>query len=137
MKTLIKNALVHDSINRTPYEAYILIEDGKIALIENMIECEDAEVVDAKGLRAYAGFIDAHSHIGLAGYGVIGFLQPGDYLGFKQAFVTIQHLGAGSGGQILGQDQIVQYQTLFAGMAFVNHQFHFATSQSTTRGTCQ
>ena len=70
MKTLIKNALVHDSINRTPYEADILIEDGKIALIENMIECEDAEVVDAKGLRAYAGFIDAHSHIGLAGYGI-------------------------------------------------------------------
>ena len=70
MKTLIKNALVHDSINRTPYEADILIEDGKIALIENMIDCVDAEVVDAKGLRAYAGFIDAHSHIGLAGYGI-------------------------------------------------------------------
>ena len=70
MKTLIKNALVHDSINRTPYEADILIEDGKIALIENMIDCVDAEVIDAKGLRAYAGFIDAHSHIGLAGYGI-------------------------------------------------------------------
>ena len=70
MKTLIKNVLVHDSINRTPYEADILIEDGKIALIENMIDCVDAEVVDAKGLRAYAGFIDAHSHIGLAGYGI-------------------------------------------------------------------
>ena len=70
MKTLIKNALVHDSINRTPYEADILIEDGKIALIESMIDCVDAEVIDAKGLRAYAGFIDAHSHIGLAGYGI-------------------------------------------------------------------
>ncbi len=70
MKTLIKNALVHDSINRTPYEADILMEDGKIALIESMIECTDAEIVDAKGLRAYAGFIDAHSHIGLAGYGI-------------------------------------------------------------------
>ena len=70
MKTLIKNALVHDSINRTPYEADILIEDGKIALIEKAIECVDAEIVDAKGLRAYAGFIDAHSHVGLAGYGI-------------------------------------------------------------------
>ena len=70
MKTLIKNALVHDSINRTPYEADILIEDGKIALIESMIDCVDAEVIDAKGLRAYAGFIDAHTHIGLAGYGI-------------------------------------------------------------------
>ncbi len=70
MKTLIKNALVHDSINRTPYEADILIEDGKIALIENMIECAEAEIIDAKGLHAYAGFIDAHSHIGLAGYGI-------------------------------------------------------------------
>ncbi|MBR5231302.1 MAG: amidohydrolase [Clostridia bacterium] len=70
MKTLIKNALVHDSINRESYEADILIEDGKIALIEKAIECVDAETVDATGLNAYAGFIDAHSHIGLCGYGI-------------------------------------------------------------------
>jgi len=70
MKTLIKNALVHDSINPKPYEADILIEDGKIALIEKVIECADAEIVEAKGLNAYAGFIDAHSHIGLCGYGI-------------------------------------------------------------------
>ncbi len=47
MKTLIKNALVHDSINPKPYEADILIEDGKIALIEKVIECADAEIVDS------------------------------------------------------------------------------------------
>ena len=70
MKTLIKDALIFDSVHRAPYESDILIEDGKIARIDYDIDCPEAEVFEADGLRAYAGFIDAHSHLGLAGYGI-------------------------------------------------------------------
>lgn len=70
MKTLIQNARVYDSVHRTPYTADILIENGKITHIAESIECQDAQVVNAAGLRAYAGFVDAHTHIGLAGYGI-------------------------------------------------------------------
>lgn len=70
MKTIIRSANVHDSINCEPYIADILIEDGKIVKIASDIVCEDAACFDASGLNAYAGFIDAHTHIGLAGYGI-------------------------------------------------------------------
>lgn len=70
MKTLIKNAHIHDSIHREPFDADILIEDGKISRIAPGIDYPGAEVLDAQGMDAYAGFIDAHSHLGLAGYGI-------------------------------------------------------------------
>lgn len=70
MKTLIKNALIHDSIHREPFAGDILISEGKIERIAPSVECADAAVYDAQGRRAYAGFIDAHSHLGLAGYGI-------------------------------------------------------------------
>ena len=70
MKTLIKNARIHDSIHREPFDADILIEDGKISRIASGIDYPGAEVLDAQGMDAYAGFIDAHSHLGLAGYGI-------------------------------------------------------------------
>jgi len=70
MKTLIKNAMVHDSIHPTPYKADLLLKDGKILRIAPGITEADADVFDADGLQAYAGFVDAHSHLGLAGYGI-------------------------------------------------------------------
>ncbi len=70
MKALIKNALIHDSIHREPFAGDILMEDGKITQIGAHIDYPGADVLDAKGMNAYAGFIDAHSHLGLAGYGI-------------------------------------------------------------------
>jgi len=68
---LIKNVQIHDAINPNPYKGDILVENGKIAQIAADIAApEGAEVVDASGLRAYPGFIDAHSHIGLDGSGI-------------------------------------------------------------------
>ena len=69
---LIKNGLIHDAVNPTAYKGDILVKDGKIAQIAPSIDAPDAEIVDATGLEVYPGFIDAHSHIGLDGYG-IGF----------------------------------------------------------------
>lgn len=70
MITLIKNVLIHDSIHREPYAGDILIENGKISRIAEHIDYLGADVYDAQGAEAYAGFVDAHSHLGLAGYGI-------------------------------------------------------------------
>ena len=70
MKTLIRSVTIYDSVHREPFFGDILIEDGKIAQIAENIESFEADIFDGNGLRAYAGFIDAHSHIGLAGYGI-------------------------------------------------------------------
>ena len=74
---LIKNGLVHDAVNREPYIADILVDEGKIVKIEKDIEAEGAQVYDASGLEVYPGFVEAHCHTGLHGYG-IGF-EGADY----------------------------------------------------------
>lgn len=69
----VKNGLVHDSVREEAYEADILIEDGKIVRIGKDLSLpEGAELYDASGLSVYPGFVEAHCHLGLDGYG-IGF----------------------------------------------------------------
>ena len=67
---LIKGGEIHDGIRQEGYIADILIEDGKISEIGMDIKAEGAETVDAKGLLVYPGFVDAHSHLGMDGYGI-------------------------------------------------------------------
>lgn len=69
----IKNGMVHDAIHKEPYLADILVEDGKIAAIGERLEMgtgEGIRIVDAEGLHVYPGFVEAHGHIGLDGYGI-------------------------------------------------------------------
>ena len=69
--TLIKNGLVHAAVHRDAYKADILLADGKIAAIGSGLTAPaDAAVFDADGLEVYPGFVDAHTHIGLDGYGI-------------------------------------------------------------------
>ncbi len=64
---LIKNGLVYTMENNTPIHADILTEKGKITKISKDIRpTSEAEVFDAAGLNVYPGFIDAHSHLGIA-----------------------------------------------------------------------
>ena len=65
---IIKNALIHDAIHEEPFYGDIVIENGKIVSVGGDAG-KDGDVIDAEGLHAYPGFVDAHSHIGLAGYG--------------------------------------------------------------------
>jgi len=74
---LIKNGLINDAVNREPYAADILVDEGKIVKIEKDITAEGAQVFDATGLEVYPGFVEAHCHTGLHGYG-IGF-EGADY----------------------------------------------------------
>ena len=73
---LVKNGMIHDMVNKEPYKADILIEDGIIKAIGTDL-ISDGEVYDAEGYDVYPGFIDAHAHLGLDGYG-IGF-EGADY----------------------------------------------------------
>lgn len=71
----IKNGMVHDAIHEEPYLADILVKDGKIAAIGERLKTEtetgdNIRTVDAEGLHVYPGFVEAHGHIGLDGYGI-------------------------------------------------------------------
>ncbi len=66
---LIKNAMIYDAVHRDPYKGDILIRNGRIAAIGSVEADASEEILDAEGLRAYPGFVDAHSHIGLDDYG--------------------------------------------------------------------
>lgn len=69
--TLIHNGRIHDAVHREAYVADILLADGKIAAIGGGLTAPaDAAVFDADGLEVYPGFVDAHTHIGLDGYGI-------------------------------------------------------------------
>lgn len=67
----VKNGLLHDAIHKEAFRADILVENGKIKAIgENMEISDGVRVIDAEGLEVYPGFVEAHGHIGLDGYGI-------------------------------------------------------------------
>jgi len=64
---LIRNGTLHTMEEDASFRGDLLIERGKIAQIAPELPIPaGAEVIDAEGLRVYPGFIDAHSHIGVA-----------------------------------------------------------------------
>lgn len=68
---LLTGGLVYDAVHRDPYHSDILCVDGKIAAIAPHINAPtDAQVIDATGKNVYPGFVEAHGHIGLDGYGI-------------------------------------------------------------------
>ena len=75
---IIKNGLIFDAVTREPYKADIRVENGKIKEINAGLAKKRGETVfDAEGMRVYPGFVDAHCHLGLDGWG-IGF-EGSDY----------------------------------------------------------
>ena len=65
---IIRNALIHDAIHEEPFYGDIVITDGRLVSVGGTAGNEDV-AIDATGLHAYPGFVDAHSHIGLDAYG--------------------------------------------------------------------
>ena len=64
---LIKNGHLYTMECEQPIYADLLIKDGKIERIASEIVSEEGmQVFDARGLRVFPGFIDAHSHIGIS-----------------------------------------------------------------------
>ncbi|MGL6064905.1 MAG: N-acyl-D-amino-acid deacylase family protein [Fusobacteriaceae bacterium] len=63
MKILIKNGLIVDGNNTTPFIGDLLIDGEKISSIGKKIETKDIDrIIDAKGLVVAPGFIDTHTH---------------------------------------------------------------------------
>ena len=63
MKLLIKNGKLVDPVSGTISQTDLLVENGKVALIEKGIECEAEQVIDAKGLMVCPGLVDMHVHL--------------------------------------------------------------------------
>jgi len=64
---LIVNGILHTMESDAPLRADILVNKGKIVKIKkNIVPTEGTEIFDAENLNVYPGFIDAHSHIGIA-----------------------------------------------------------------------
>lgn len=61
---LIKGAKIYTSAGRVLECGDILVEGSKIKDVGPAIEAPEAEIIDANGLVAIPGIIDAHSHIG-------------------------------------------------------------------------
>lgn len=63
MKLLIKNGKVIDPVSSTISLTDLLVENGKVALLERGIDVEADEVINAKGLMVCPGLVDMHVHL--------------------------------------------------------------------------
>uniref|UniRef100_UPI0040577F91 amidohydrolase n=1 Tax=Agathobacter sp. TaxID=2021311 RepID=UPI0040577F91 len=67
----IKNGNIHNALQKEAFIADILVENGKIKEIGSHLSIsEECEVIDATGKEVMPGFVEAHGHIGLDGYGI-------------------------------------------------------------------
>jgi len=63
---LIKNANIHSMANKNFQNGMILIDNGKIIAIGDVVNApSDVEIIDAKGMFVMPGMIDAHCHLGM------------------------------------------------------------------------
>ena len=63
MKLLIKSGRIVDPVNGTVSLADLLVENGKVALIERGIQTEADQTVQASGLVVCPGLVDMHVHL--------------------------------------------------------------------------
>lgn len=62
---LIKNAKIHTMTGQNLERGDILIDGDKIQQVAPEIDAPNAQVIDATGLTAMPGIIDAHCHVGM------------------------------------------------------------------------
>ncbi len=91
MRTLIKNGLIIDGTNTTPYEGDLLIENDRILKLGAKLDEQADKVIDAQGRVVCPGFIDTHSHSDL-----MILVNPYNEVKIRQGITT----------EVLGQDGI-------------------------------
>lgn len=64
---IIKNGRIHVGDGTVIEKGDILIDGTKIQKVAPVIECEEAEIIDASGKEVFPGFIDPQSSIGAMG----------------------------------------------------------------------
>jgi len=67
-RILIRNGRIIDPANEIDTTGDLLIRDGKIDRIDDRIEADGSEIVDAKGLIVTPGLIDMHVHLREPGF---------------------------------------------------------------------
>ena len=67
-RIILQNVTIYDAVHPQSVQGDLVMENGKIAQVGGKAEGE-GRVIPCDGLRAYPGFVEAHSHIGLDGYG--------------------------------------------------------------------
>lgn len=89
MKILIKNGHIIDILEDIDGKYDILVEDGKITKIKNNIECDEAEIIDAKNKLIFPGLIDMHTHLREPGYEEKETIKTGAEAAAAGGFTTI------------------------------------------------
>ena len=63
---VVTNArVVRPELDRTDTDTDIGVRDGRVAALAPGLAADGAEVVDARGLLAFPGSVDAHTHMGI------------------------------------------------------------------------
>ena len=63
MKLLIKNGRVVHPVTNAVLIQDLLVEDGKVSLLERGLEGEADQVINASGLVVCPGLVDMHVHL--------------------------------------------------------------------------
>ena len=63
MKLLIQNGRVVHPVTSSILLQNILVENGRISLMEHGLDCEADQVIDASGLFVAPGLVDMHVHL--------------------------------------------------------------------------
>lgn len=89
MKTLIKGGRVINPAANMDALCDILIEDGKIAALEQNLTADNCEVIDASGLVVVPGLIDMHVHLREPGLEAKEDIESGTRAAAAGGFTTV------------------------------------------------
>ena len=62
-RILIRGGRILDPATDRDAPGEVLIEDGRIAAVEDSIQADDAEIIDASGCWVAPGLVDIHTHL--------------------------------------------------------------------------
>lgn len=88
MNLLIRGAHVVDPATKTDGVMDVLIRDGKIAKLGKNLDSSNLEVIEAKGLHLFPGFIDLHSHFREPGFEAKETIYTGAMAAMKGGYVA-------------------------------------------------
>jgi len=86
---LIKNGIIIDPSQSIEAKRDLLIQDGRIASIEEMIDAREIEVFDANGLIVAPGYIDLHTHLREPGFEYKETIETGARAAVAGGFTSI------------------------------------------------
>ena len=86
---LIKGGRVVDPSQSIDRIADVAIEDGKILGVDDGVELEHAEVIDATGMVVCPGFIDLHTHLREPGFEYKETIATGTAAAARGGFTTV------------------------------------------------